>query len=761
MNRAMLRPPLHLLAGLLLVIGCDSTMAPGTDEERPSIETQFSLSPYSLTLSVGESAKITPQLTKSPGTTVNPRSLRWESTSSATASVDRDGVVSGAAGGSALIIARSGSVADTTRVRVVGAQQVAKSGVSIVPDTVVLAWLGATAALQATAYDANGTLVANPGFTWKSLSPAIAAADDMGVITAKAAGVALIVVSATCCGQADTAHARVQQVVDSVSIGHGTLASGPGAALQFTPHAWDRGGAPVPGVAFAWTSDNAGVASVSADGLVSLHAVGTAMITLAAGALRARVAVSVENITPPPANSVELQLVRMDRGSGKVLVSTGVPLAPGMLRRGQEGQVRLIVAGKEQPIYAEVLHGRHRDGSARAVLVQVEYSLGTTPVPATLVLGQARGTASRPKASVAYTYDRPLPAAVLLPTSVNYLLSTGIIQATVPAPNSFNQAYETRFVEQSAGRFSNYLAAYEGGTLNTGLTENYYDRVLGHIAYWVRTGDADYWKRAFYYLMGYRELFLMPPGKNSPCQVDPRNQAIEGLELHYLLTGDEASRACVQRMASQMASPTGWLGIMDTRPWDSRVKSRIILALFTAWRLDLTSLESRGPSDFAVLLREAVDRTLRSQSSNGGYYTSNVCGGTAQINYMTAIINESLAKVYQHFEPDPRIPPAIRRAVDHIWTSWVPESGAFLYRDGPCTVDGGDPSEASDLNMLIVHNFGWVYHNTGVTSYRDRGDLIFREGVRRTWFGNSSMSNGDKQFNQHYRSSFQYLYHAR
>jgi hypothetical protein len=33
--------------------------------------------------------------------------------------------------------------------------------------------------------------------------------------------------------------------------------------------------------------------------------------------------------------------------------------------------------------------------------------------------------------------------------------------------------------------------------------------------------------------------------------------------------------------------------------------------------------------------------------------------------------------------------------------------------------------------------------------------------VRRTWFGNSSMSNGDKQFNQHYRSSYQYFINAR
>jgi hypothetical protein len=455
---------------------------------------------------------------------------------------------------------------------------------------------------------------------------------------------------------------------------------------------------------------------------------------------------------PPPAADVSLQVVRFDGGTGPVLVSTGIPLRPGMLGPGQAHRARVFVAGVEQSIYAETLVGRHADGSARSVLVQFEVELGSAPLPAALVIGE-RQLPNRAKIPVAFQRELGLdaPPAAILPTDAQYLLSTGLVLPASRAPNSLNLRYETRFEEQAASRFAIFYS-----NVQTGLGENYYDRVLGHIAYWVRTADPKYWAWAWPYLIYYREGDVLKSStRENWYSADPRNHAIEGLELHYLLTGDETSRRAVQTMASHVSSPTGWLGIMDTRPWDARIKARIILAMFTAWRLEVDNLESRyADRSFAPRVREAVNRTLGYMSADCTWRYANVGydadGTPSQLNYMTSLILESLAKTHDLFEPDPRIPPAVRCAVDFLWTNeWVAADGAFRYRTS-------DTRGSKDLNMVILHGFGWTYRNTGDPHYRTVGDVIFDFGVRQTWFGNGT-TNGDKQFNQHYRSSYQYL----
>jgi uncharacterized protein YjdB len=284
MRCAMLRPTVALIiAALLFMTSCDDSGDPaglnGTSQD-----VLFSLSPYGLTLKVGESVTITPTLTTVKGKPVNPRSLRWASSAAGTAEVSRDGVVTAVAAGEVLIVAASGNVADTTRVRVL-ADSVSRHGVAIAPDTVLLTWLDATALLTAAVYEANGTPHAAPGLTWKSLNPGVAQVDNMGTITAKGAGLALIVATATCCNQSDTAYARVQQVIDSVSIDPRTARLGVDATQQLTARAWDRGRSLIASATFTWTSDNSGVAKVSSGGQVTAVAAGKTSIRAKSGSL--------------------------------------------------------------------------------------------------------------------------------------------------------------------------------------------------------------------------------------------------------------------------------------------------------------------------------------------------------------------------------------------------------------------------------------------------------------------------------------------
>jgi hypothetical protein len=259
----------------------------------------FGLSPTEMTLGVGESATITPTLVRSNGDPVNPRSLRWASTDPSRATVTTDGVVTGVAQGHALIVASSGNLADTTWLRIVD-QREARAGVKISPDTVVLQWFNATATLTAEVRDHEGTLVAESGLTWRSLNPEIAQTNDMGIVTAKGVGMALIVATAACCDQADTSYARVHQVVDSVVIEEETVSLSGGGSAQLRPIALDRGGSRVENAKFQFRSADESIVRVSQDGQLTSQSDGTTTVTATSEGHSDQVAVTVSGTSTAP-----------------------------------------------------------------------------------------------------------------------------------------------------------------------------------------------------------------------------------------------------------------------------------------------------------------------------------------------------------------------------------------------------------------------------------------------------------------------------
>ena len=119
--------------------------------------------------------------------------------------------------------------------------------------------------------------------------------------------------------------------------------------------------------------------------------------------------------------------------------------------------------------------------------------------------------------------------------------------------------------------------------------------------------------------------------------------------------------------------------------------------------------------------------------------------------YMDGLLNDALIRYHDTFDPDPRIPGAVKRSLDFLWSAqWISSAGAFRYADGVCPGKAG-PTPAPDLNLLIVDGFGWYYARSGDLRYLERGDAAFRSGVTRAFL------QGDKQFNQNYSTSYRYL----
>jgi hypothetical protein len=439
--------------------------------------------------------------------------------------------------------------------------------------------------------------------------------------------------------------------------------------------------------------------------------------------------------------------VRLAIGCAPGLVSSGIPLAPGRLTAAQLGQVRLVIGGVEQALYVEPLQAPRPDGSLRAVLVEFQYTTkANTPVEGYLVLGQPRTTTDLPRP----TTDRGNPEAVVLPTDPAYLVATGLVGPTVTTASTAASDPAGSMVARYEADFRTY--SDQLWTANgAAWAENYYDRAMIYYAWWMRTGEVEYWRRATAMALAYRKDYLEVNNYNSSAHW----LQIEGVELHYLLTGDEASRTAVGRLGDLFNLPYYMTNLGDlSAEMDNRIQARVLLALLTSWKLDAPS---QAGNVWSALLPVALTKILASQGVDGAYRFSRT---TMQCGYnkpfMVGLLNDALIKYSAAYSADARIPGAVQRAVDYMWTyDWNPTARAFVYLDGPCPGYDDNQIPAPDLNNLIVSGFGWTYQQTRQTVYRDRGEAIFGGGVTQAWLA------GSKQFNESYTNSFHYLQYRR
>ncbi len=451
--------------------------------------------------------------------------------------------------------------------------------------------------------------------------------------------------------------------------------------------------------------------------------------------------------------SIELRVHALKPGA--TLASGGIPFQSGALDEEDLSRLRIEVDGREIAAFVAPL-ATWKNGSLRSVLVQFETTDASGARPR-LVVRTGAAPLRRPRSEG----ELGLPDAVVLPRSVEYLVETELMGPTVPQSVTHTLGREFGKYEVEFKRLADRHWRMAGDKWD----DNYYDRALIFYTAWMRSGDPEFWHRATRIALNYRRRYLE---KNS-YKSTPHWAQLGGLELHYLLTGDTLSRRAVAGvfawgLSSFAKARPGTNPALDNKQseyMENRIQARVMQGALASYRMQ-ASYRSDGrsfpASEWPATLRNILNKTLASQEANGSYSWAQICGG--QLNYMVGLLNDVLIEYYRDFEADPRIPGAIERANEYLWTTqWLPNDKAFKYASVRCTpnkfgTNVGGMTAAGDLNGLMVTSFGWLYQQTGDVKWRQRGDAIFAGMFAPRWLANY---NGSKQFNQAYTSSYRYL----
>ena len=168
---------------------------------------------------------------------------------------------------------------------------------AITPSSAVLAALGQTVRLTATVRDQTGAVMSGVGVNWASSDAGIVTVDPAGLVRAVGNGATNITATVQGGGASGGAAITVSQAVTALTVSPDQTAIDALETLQLTAQALDANENPVAGVDFSWRSDDESVATVSAAGLVTAVAPGSATISVQASeaglTATARIAVNV------------------------------------------------------------------------------------------------------------------------------------------------------------------------------------------------------------------------------------------------------------------------------------------------------------------------------------------------------------------------------------------------------------------------------------------------------------------------------------
>ncbi len=232
------------------------------------------VSPSQLALTVGQTVRLSAQVTDGNGNVLSGRAVAFRSDNATIATVATDGTVTAIAAGSTTIVVTSEG--RTASVNVV-VSPVPIASIRITPDAAALA-VGQTTTLAASALDAGGRVLNGRALSWSSGSPSVATVSQEGVVTA--VGVGTVVVLAQAEGQTAFATITVRAApIASVALAPSSNALTVGGSVDLTSTILDVNGATVFGRAVLFETSDANVATVSTNGRVTAVSPGTATIT--------------------------------------------------------------------------------------------------------------------------------------------------------------------------------------------------------------------------------------------------------------------------------------------------------------------------------------------------------------------------------------------------------------------------------------------------------------------------------------------------
>jgi uncharacterized protein YjdB len=243
-------------------------------------------------LFVGDVATASFVASDASGNALAGRPVTWSSRNTAVASVSAAGVVTAAGVGTTTIDATVGGVTGSATVTV---SPVAVQTVSVTVKPTIVVAENATA--SAVTLDGSGNTLSGRVVTWSSNNNAVASVSQAGVVTGVSAGTAVI--SATSEGAVGTATVTVsvaQVPVSTISVRFLDPTPYPGRTSQSFATVLDAAGNTLTDRAVTWTSSNADIATVSALGIVTAVAPGTANIVATSGG---RSGSAVITVLPP------------------------------------------------------------------------------------------------------------------------------------------------------------------------------------------------------------------------------------------------------------------------------------------------------------------------------------------------------------------------------------------------------------------------------------------------------------------------------
>ncbi|MEJ2184437.1 MAG: Ig-like domain-containing protein [Gemmatimonadota bacterium] len=188
MSRSYLGSMTFSTAAALAVIvgGC------GHDATDPLSVARVDISPAQDTVVVGDAHQLTAGVYDGSGAALTGRSVTWQSSDDAVATVSGTGVVTGIMPGAVTITATSEGRSGTAAVTVV---PVPVASVEVSPDAMSI-MVGETGQFAATTKAADGSVLAGRDVAWTSSDTTVATVDSTGLVRALAAGTTLIAATA-------------------------------------------------------------------------------------------------------------------------------------------------------------------------------------------------------------------------------------------------------------------------------------------------------------------------------------------------------------------------------------------------------------------------------------------------------------------------------------------------------------------------------------------------------------------------------------
>jgi len=295
------------------LIGACAADSNGPDNGEPVAS--VTVLPPSVSMTVAQTQQLAAVLQDAAGNVLSGRTVTWNTSAGAVATVSESGVATAVAVGNATITATSEGQSGTAALTVT-AVQVPVASVLVVPASASLT-VGETQQLVAVPQDAAGNALSGRTVTWSTSAGAVATVSATGLVTASAAGNATI--TATCEGHSGTAAITVtaaQAPVASVAVAPATVSLAVGQTVQLTATPRDAANNVLTGRTVTWSTSDGSVATVGTSGLVAAAAAGSATITATSEGQSGTSAVTVSAASGYPEGLVPTGNIIFDTRAG-------------------------------------------------------------------------------------------------------------------------------------------------------------------------------------------------------------------------------------------------------------------------------------------------------------------------------------------------------------------------------------------------------------------------------------------------------------